>query len=284
MRSSSVRLKPLMSHVDAKPSLLCSTRAATICRLRSLLAESFLSVTQPSFHLIPRGDAMATQDQFMTAYEEVAGLTANFSRVDEDNLTEALLMAPGTLAPLRMIAGWDTVHQAAEDGVPYSALLYQRYVGGAWLQVQAAYSEVKGDNVLELPLERLLIEEGVPYYRSPAGATGAAATARRYGVSPGPDFVIPDVQPAVIIESKVAEDGGTVRDKASRIGTLAEAGRRAGLVVCALVDGKGWRERPGALADVIIATEGRTYTLSTVGHLLEVPDIAGLRGTKPSAG
>ncbi len=164
--------------------------------------------------------------------------------------------------------------------MPYSTLLYQRYVGGAWRQVQDAYSEIKGDNILELPLERLLTEEGVPYHRSPAGASGAAETARRFGLSPGPDFVIPDDQPAVIIESKVAEDGGTARDKASRIRNLADAGRRAGMVVCALVDGKGWSERPGALVDVVISTEGRTYSLSTMSFLLHVPEISGLRGTR----
>ena len=50
--------------------------------------------------------------------------------------------------------GWDTVAVAA-GGVPYSTLLYQRYVGGVWRQVQDAYSEVKGDNLLEQPIADL---------------------------------------------------------------------------------------------------------------------------------
>jgi hypothetical protein len=179
------------------------------------------------------------------------------------------------------IGGWTSIHDAAANGVPYSELLYHRYVGGVWRQVQDAYSEVKGDNVLELPLERLLSIEGIPFYRSPAGATGAAATAQRFGLHPGPDFVIPGDQPAVVIESKVAEDGGTARDKASRIINLADSARRAGLVVCALVDGKGWSERPTALVDVVIATDGRTYSLETLRQLLAVSEIAGLRGTMP---
>lgn len=179
------------------------------------------------------------------------------------------------------IGGWASVHDAAVHGVPYSALLYHRYVGGVWRQVQDAYSEVKGDNILELPLARLLGQEGVPFYRSPSGATGAAETARRFDLHPGPDFVIPAHQPAVVIECKVAEDGRTARDKASRIEALAEGARRAGLVLCALVDGKGWSERPTALVDVAIVTDGRTYTLETIKQILAVSEIAGLRGTVP---
>jgi hypothetical protein len=39
-------------------------------------------------------------------------------------------------------------------------------------------------------------------------------------------------------------------------------------VVCAVLDGRGWSERPGALADVVIATGGRTYTLATLDQML----------------
>ena len=113
--------------------------------------------------------------------------------------------------------GWDTVAEDA-GGVPYSALLYQRYVGGVWRQVQDAYSEVKGDRLLEMPLANLLDSNGISYYRSGSGATGAARTAERFGLSPGPDFALPEQSPTVIIESKVGEDGGPfeTRPPASR--------------------------------------------------------------------
>ena len=168
--------------------------------------------------------------------------------------------------------GWQSV---AEDssGVPYAALLYQRYVGGVWRQVQDAYSEVKGDALLEYPLRDLLTEHNVPHHHTRSGATGAEQTMERYGVSPGPDFVVPDDSPTLVIEAKVGEDGGTVRDKAARIRTLAEAASRRGLKPCALIDGKGWSERTTALLDVVLATQGRTYTLSTLGHILELPEI-----------
>ena len=174
--------------------------------------------------------------------------------------------------------GWGTV-AADAGGVPYSALLYQRYVGGVWRQVQDAYSEVKGDRLLEMPLANLLDSNGISYYQSGSGATGAARTAERFGLSPGPDFALPEQSPTVIVESKVGEDGGTVRDKAARIKNMADMAKARGLLACAVVDGRGWSERTSALADVVIATEGRTYSLSTLEHLLEIPEISALRTT-----
>jgi len=331
---------------------------------RTLLAEAYVASTQPSFHLIPRGDAMAPEPEFERAYGVLATETADFTDVQASTLKSALVRDGAALAPLRMIIGftrpelavatklvaagsaisdgaiktierrppptgaralarrdaaldvicatvlavmdrhiltvptssaddfhskldkrdtrhgWDDVARDAQ-GVPYWALLYQRYIGGAWRQVQDAYSEVKGDALLELPLTTLLDGERIPYYHSARGASGASQTAQQFGISPGPDFLLPDTAPTVVIESKVGEDGGTVRDKAARLRTLARAGEERGLVVCALVDGKGWSERIGALADVILATRGRTYTLQTLPHLLEVPEVAALRGTAP---
>ena len=119
-----------------------------------------------------------------------------------------------------------------------------------------------------------------PFWRTPSGASGASETSAKFGLSPGPDFVIPDTSPTVVIESKIGEDGGTVRDKASRIQSMSRAAAARGLVACAVVDGKGWRERPSALAEVIIATDGRTYTLNTIGLLLAIPEIQALVSTR----
>lgn len=171
--------------------------------------------------------------------------------------------------------GWSSV-QANAGGVPYSALLYQRYVGGVWRQVQDAYSEVKGDAILEYPLRDLLDEHDIPYHHTRPGATGARETAERYGMSPGPDFVIPDEAPTLVVESKVGEDGGTVRDKAARIKDMTSAANARGLKACAVVDGKGWTERTAALLEVVIATQGRTYTLSTLSQLLHLPEMQAL--------
>ena len=175
--------------------------------------------------------------------------------------------------------GWHSVELAA-GGVPYSALLYQRYVGGVWRQVQDAYSEVKGDKLLEQPIADLFDANGISYYRSGSGASGATITERRFGLSPGPDFVLPEESPTVIIESKVAEDGGTARDKAARVRNASAAARARGLLPCAVVDGKGWSERPKALLDIVIATNGRTYSLTTLAHLLDIPEVSQQHGSR----
>lgn len=326
---------------------------------RSLLAAGYLATTEPSFHLIPRGDAMASEDAFAGAYEDLATATDGFSDVSAPTLEACLTGHPAALAPLRMIVGfthnelavamrlvdpdctttgsslktferkpiperprparaamihttvaailavmagevlsvpedaassfhskidkrdtrngWTSVASDAATGVPYHALLYQRYVGGSWRQVQDAYSEVKGDRLLEVPLAELFTREGIPFYQAATGASGATRTAEMFGLSPGPDFLLPNDSPTVIVEAKIGEDGGTVRDKASRIKNLALAAHNRGLVACAVIDGKGWRERPSALIDVVLATEGRTYSLSTLSHLLSVPEIVSLR-------
>lgn len=216
-----------------------------------LLGQGFVAAAQPSFHYIPKGDAMATEAAFDDAYRQLAMYTNDFTRVSASTLTAALTQAPETLAPLRMILGftytelawamkltrpgsrtsggtlktfertpgpektpakraemistvvdavfavmdrsilqvpesarasfhskldkrdtlqgWNTV-AASAGGVPYSALLYQRYVGGVWRQVQDAYSEVKGDNLLEQPIADLFDDHNVPYY--PLGIRG----------------------------------------------------------------------------------------------------------------
>ncbi len=325
---------------------------------RDLLATGFTAATQPSFQYIPRGGSMASEDEFDTAYAELAARTDEFRDVSSQSLALVLTSSPATLAPLRMIlglthnelawsmkqvrpasktsggtlknfernpsrpsdaraemietivaavlavvdrsilqipetarkhfhskldkrdtrGGWRTVAEDAR-GVPYSALLYQRYVGGVWRQIQDAYSEVKGDRLLEQPIADLFEANDIAYLRAGVGARGATATAELLGLSPGPDFALPQDSPTVVIESKVAEDGGTARDKASRIINLARAAEERGLLACAVIDGRGWSERANALADVVIATQGRTYSLATLHQLLDIPDIDSLRGT-----
>lgn len=346
-------------------AILLSKSGSDKAEARALLAESFAVTTQPSFHLIPRGDAMTSEANFADAYAVLSDATNGFTDVTLQTLQTALLRDGGALAPLRMVIGFTlselatagklispdapisegalktlerkappvsaaalrrrellitticatvlavmerailTVPESSAEvfhsklakrdtregwasvardsgGVPYSALLYQRYVGGVWRQVQDAYSEVKGDAVLEAPLANLLDRECVAYHWSKRGASGATQTTQQFGVSPGPDFLLPDTNPTVIIESKVAEDGGTARDKAARIESLAAAADQRGLVTCAVIDGKGWRKRASALVDVVVATRARTYTLKTLENVMEVPEVAALRGTAPS--
>ena len=75
-----------------------------------------------------------------------------------------------------------------------------------------------------------------------------------------------------MVESKVGEVGGTVRDKAARIETITLVANARGLKACAVADGKGWTESTAAPRDVIIATRGRIYTLTTLNHILQLPE------------
>ena len=134
--------------------------------------------------------------------------------------------------------------------------------------------------------------------RHPGTATSAAAPAKRASRSTEVPLAQPErpTQPVVLgfipalisrhppinqqLSSsqrlpRTAGRPGT-RPAALKVWLIAPAG--AGLVVCALVDGKGWSERPGALVDVVIATDGRTYSLQTMKQKPpSASEIAGLR-------
>ena len=71
-----------------------------------LLSKGFALATRPSFHYIPRGDTMADEREFETAYQSLADHTDNFADVSEVNLVRALTEKPLSLAPLRMILGF----------------------------------------------------------------------------------------------------------------------------------------------------------------------------------
>ena len=68
---------------------------------RDLLATGFTAATQPSFPYIPRGDSMAREDEFDTAYAELAARTDNFRSVDSQSPASALTSNPATLASTR---------------------------------------------------------------------------------------------------------------------------------------------------------------------------------------
>ena len=100
-------------------------------------------------------------------------------------------------------------------------------------------------------------------------------------VRPAPDFVIFDPRSntlRAILECKVANDGGTARDKAARFGRLREESQRLGGVpVIAVLGGIGWRRAADALGPVIASTDGRTFTVANLDGLLEVDPFPGLR-------
>lgn len=156
--------------------------------------------------------------------------------------------------------GWTTVAEFARDGVPYSELLFQRFYGGAFRQLQDAGGSRKGD-ILEDATEALFSEHGVPYVRTVPGTQASAGRPFGITVQPAPDFILHDTHSALaLLECKSAGDGGTARDKAGRFANLRrEAQRLGGIPVIAVLEGLGWRRVNDALGPVVRDCDGRVF-------------------------
>lgn len=160
--------------------------------------------------------------------------------------------------------GWADVARSARSGVPYATVLYERYLGRPFAYVVDALSGMKAD-LIETPVQTLFNKHGIPHYRSKAIDTIP-------GFEQAPDFLVPDhLNPRIVIEAKLAEDGGTARDKASRIERLARTTEPAGMTLIAVVDGKGFFRINDVLAPILKVTKGLTFTLSTLDAMVEVP-------------
>jgi len=157
--------------------------------------------------------------------------------------------------------GAASVLEAATKGVPYATLLYERLLGRPFASHRDAVSEHVGD-ILESAIQKLLVEKRVPFHK-----TGRAE--RIDSFDQAPDFIIPSV-PAVqvVIEAKLTEDDGTARDKITRVQHLCEISRQgAGFEVIACVDGRGFSVRGKDIEKLLLATNGKVFTLKTLDRM-----------------
>ena len=176
------------------------------------------------------------------------------------------------------LEGWTTVRRYASEGVPLAVFLHQRHYGGAFRQLLDATSTKRGD-ILEDAVEELFQDHGLHFIRT--GSHNQEEIARRFSVTvrPAPDFVVFDGSETLraLLECKVANDGGTARDKAARYATLrAEANRLGGIPLFAVLAGLGWRRTADALGPVVRDTDGRVFTLPTLSDMLQVQPFPGL--------
>ena len=176
------------------------------------------------------------------------------------------------------LEGWRTVQRYAAEGVPLAVFLHQRHYGGAFRQLLDATSTQRG-NLLEDAVEALFRDHGVSFIRT--GSHNQEEIARRFGVTvrPAPDFVVFNGSDTLraLLECKVANDGGTARDKAARYAALrVEANRLGGIPLFAVLAGLGWKRTADALGPVVRDTDGRVFTLPTLAGLLEVQPFPGL--------
>ena len=163
--------------------------------------------------------------------------------------------------------GLVSVQSAAEFGVPYSVLLYERLLGRPFAGHRDSISELIG-NVVENAIEGTLSSAGVSYRKM-----GRAE--RLHGFDQAPDFVVPnESNPQVVIEAKLTEDDGTARDKVTRIQHLgaismdAQLPGRPRFEVIACIAGRGFGVRREDMKKLLLATRGKVFTLQDMSQLV----------------
>jgi hypothetical protein len=172
------------------------------------------------------------------------------------------------LAKFDSTEGLSSLRHAASHHVPYAVLLYERYLGRPFASHRDSVSEFVGD-VMESAIEERLTRSRITFRKTKRAE-------RIPGFAQAPDFIIPDeINPAVIIEAKITGDDGTARDKATRIERLAamrdERVREGlpGFEVVACIDGRGFGVRREDMRKLLLRTEGKVFTLSTLDQLVE---------------
>ena len=169
------------------------------------------------------------------------------------------------------VKGIESLRAADQQGVPYRTVLYERFLGRPFATHRDAVSELVGD-VMESAVQEILDDAKIPYVRVESRQTVP-------GFDQAPDFVIPDeAHPSVVIEAKITGDDGTARDKVARIQGLVQLckNRHEGhppIQVVACVDGRGFRVRQEDMRKLILACEGKVFTLSDLDKLVEHTDI-----------
>lgn len=169
--------------------------------------------------------------------------------------------------------GVASLQHAAAQHVPYSVLLYERYLGRPYASHRDSVSELVGD-VMESAIESRLSHARITFRKTKRAE-------RVPGFEQAPDFFVPtELAPAAIVEAKITGDDGTARDKVTRIQNLAkmrddrERAGQPGYQLIACVDGRGFRVRRDDMRKMLIATRGKVFTLATLDQLIPHTRIA----------
>lgn len=171
------------------------------------------------------------------------------------------------LAKVDTSEGLISLIHAAEQHVPYSVLLYERFLGRSFASHRDSISEIIGD-IMESAVESRLTKARITFRRTKRAE-------RVPGWEQAPDFFVPtEFVSEVAIEAKITSDDGTARDKVARILNLAHmrdqqvrAGE-AGFQLVACIDGRGFGVRREDMRKMLVATEGKVFTLATLDKLI----------------
>ena len=167
---------------------------------------------------------------------------------------------------------------AAQLGVPYSMLLYERLLGRTFASHRDSVSELIGD-ILENAIEGVLSQASISFRKT-------ARAQRLEGFDQAPDFVVPNEHnPVVVIEAKLAEDDGTARDKVTRVqhpATLAALGQPPGqrrFQVVACIAGRGFTVRREDMRKLLVATQGKVFPLRRIKDIVQHTNVGLFRST-----
>lgn len=165
-------------------------------------------------------------------------------------------------------AGSVSLRSVAELGVPYSVLLYERFLGRPFAGHRDSISELVG-NIVENAIEDVLSRAGISFRKTKRAE-------RLPGFDQAPDFIIPnEFNPQIVIEAKLTEDDGTARDKVTRVqhlNSLGMGGQPSGqpkFEVVACIAGRGFGVRREDMKKLLLATRGKVFTLQNMQQLVE---------------
>ena len=158
--------------------------------------------------------------------------------------------------------GLDSLQPVADLGVPYPVLLYERFLGRPFASHRDSVSELVG-HVVESAVSDVLSAAKVSFRPTKRAE-------RIPGFDQAPDFIIPDeFNPVAVIEAKLTEDDGTARDKVARVQRLRtlrdEGGKSYDVIAC--IAGRGFKVRREDMRRLLVATDGKVFTLASM-HLL----------------
>ena len=160
--------------------------------------------------------------------------------------------------------GIKSLQPAADLGVPYPVLLYERFLGRPFASHRDSVSELVGE-VVEGAIKDVLTSARVSFRETKRAE-------RITGFDQAPDFIIPDeFNPVALIEAKLTEDDGTARDKVSRVQRLRTLRDQTGHTydVIACIAGRGFKVRREDMRRLLQATDGKVFTLATMHLLIE---------------
>jgi hypothetical protein len=175
-------------------------------------------------------------------------------------------------------SGLASLGHLAGEGVPYSMLLYERFLGRPFAGHRDSVSGLVGE-VMENAVEGQLRQAGISFRKTKRAE-------RIEGFDQAPDFIVPDEwNPRIVIEAKITEGDGTARDKVTRIQHLAEISRQRRsrgqleFQVIACIDGRGFGVRREDMRKLLEATQGKVFTLKTLEHMLEHTALKAFKST-----